>query len=203
MLKEGTISRIESYVKNGGNFVATYLSGIVDKDDLCFLGGFPGNELKDVFGIWVEETDSLPDGMKNIVEYNGKEYEAINFCDILHSKGADVLATYKQDFYSETPAVTENNYGKGKAYYTAFANNGDFFEDFSISLINEHNIKPDTDIKAEDGISIRKRGNTIFVMNFADTEKELVLDKEYKNVINGNTISGKVPLSVCGYLVLE
>ena len=203
MLKEGTISRIESYVKNGGNFVATYLSGIVDKDDLCFLGGFPGDELKDVFGIWVEETDSLPEGMKNVVEYNGKEYDAINFCDILHSKGADVLATYKQDFYSETPAVTENKYGKGKAYYTAFANKGDFFEDFSNVLINEHNIAPDTDIKAEEGISIRKRGNTIFVMNFADTEKEIVLDKEYKNVINGKNISGTVTIKVCEYLVIE
>ncbi len=203
MLKEGTISRIESYVKNGGNFVATYLSGIVDKDDLCFLGGFPGNELKDVFGIWVEETDSLPEDLKNVVEYSGKEYDAINFCDILHSKGANVLATYKEDFYSESPAVTENNYGKGKAYYTAFANKGDFFEDFSNALINKHNIAPDTDIKAEEGISIRKRGNTIFVMNFADTEKEIVLDKEYKDVVNGNTISGTVALKVCEYLVIE
>ena len=203
MLKEGTISRIESYVKNGGNFVATYLSGIVDKDDLCFLGGFPGNELKDVFGIWVEETDSLPEGMKNVVEYKGKEYDAINFCDILHSKGADVLATYKADFYSETPAVTENNYGKGKAYYTAFANKGDFFEDFSNALINERNIAPDTDIKAEEGISIRKRGNTIFITNFADTEKEIFLDKEYKDIINGKNISGTVTLKVCEYLVIE
>ena len=203
MLKEGTISRIESYVKNGGNFVATYLSGIVDKDDLCFLGGFPGNELKDVFGIWVEETDSLPEGMKNTVEYNGKEYDAINFCDLLHSKGAEILATYKADFYAETPAVTENNYGKGKAYYTAFANKGDFFEAFSNALINKHNIVPDTDIKAEEGISIRKRGNTIFVMNFADTEKEIVLDKEYINLITNEKISGKVTLSVCEYLVIE
>ena len=203
MLKEGTISRIESYVKNGGNFVATYLSGIVDKDDLCFLGGFPGNELKDVFGIWVEETDSLPEGMKNIVEYNGKEYDAINFCDILHSKGAEVLANYKADFYADTPAVTKNTYGKGNAYYTAFANKGDFFEEFSNALISEHNIAPDTEIKAEEGISIRKRGNTIFVMNFADTEKQIVLDKEYKDVINGNTICGAVALKVCEYLVLE
>ena len=203
MLKEGTVSRIESYVKNGGNFVATYLSGIVDKDDLCFLGGFPANELKEVFGIWVEETDSLPENMKNIVEYNGKEYDATNFCDILHSKGADVLAKYKADFYAGTPAVTENSYGKGKAYYTAFANKGDFFEEFSDYLINTHNIAPDTDIKAEEGISIRKRGNTVFVMNFADTEKDIVLDKEYKDIINDKTISGKVTLSVCGYLVLE
>ena len=203
MLKEGTISRIESYVKNGGNFVATYLSGIVDKDDLCFLGGFPGNELKDVFGIWVEETDSLPEGMKNIVEYNGKEYDAINFCDILHSKGAEILANYKADFYADTPAVTKNTYGKGNAYYTAFANKGDFFEEFSNALISEHNIAPDTEIKAEEGISIRKRGNTIFVMNFADTEKQIVLDKEYKDIINGNTICGTVALKVCEYLVLE
>ena len=203
MLKEGTISRIESYVKNGGNFVATYLSGVVDKDDLCFLGGFPGNELKDVFGIWVEETDSLPEGMKNTVEYNGKEYDAINFCDILHSRGAEVLATYKADFYSESPAITKNNYGNGKAYYTAFANNGDFFEDFSNALVNELNITPDTDIKAEEGISIRKRGNTIFVMNFADTEKEIVLDKEYKDVINGNIVNKTIKLKVCEYLVIE
>ncbi len=203
MLKAGTIERIESYVKNGGNFVATYLSGIVDKDDLCFLGGFPGNELKDVFGIWVEETDSLPDGMKNIVTYNSKEYDAINFCDILHSKGANVLATYKAVFYADSPAVTVNSYGKGKAYYSAFANTGEFFEDFCNTLINEHTIAPDTDIKAEDGISIRKRGNLVFVMNFADTEKKIVLDKEYKDVINVETISGTVTLEVCEYLVIE
>ena len=113
------------------------------------------------------------------------------------------MATYKADFYSETPAVTENNYGRGKAYYTAFANKGDFFEAFCDTLINEHNIAPDTDIKAEEGISIRKRGNTIFVMNFADTEKELVLDREYNDVINGKNISGKVTLNVCEYLVIE
>ena len=40
-------------------------------------------------------------------------------------------------------------------------------------------------------------------MNFADTEKEIVLDKEYKDIINGNTISGKVTLKVCEYLVIE
>ena len=114
-----------------------------------------------------------------------------------------MLGEYKHDFYEGMPAVTENAFGKGKAYYTAFANKGDFFEDFSNVLINEHNIKPDTDIKAEEGISIRKRGNLVFVMNFADTEKEIVLDKEYKDVINGNTISGTVALKVCEYLVRE
>ena len=203
MLKDGTLERIESYVKNGGNFVATYLSGIVDKDDLCYLGGFPGDKLKDVFGIWVEETDSLPEGMKNTVSFNGKEYDAINFCDILHANSAKILGEYKDDFYADSPAVTENTYGDGKAYYVAFANQGDFFDDFCSQLIEKHNIIADTNIKAESGISIRKRGNLIFVMNFADSEKTVKLDRAYKDIGNDKVINGEVKLPVCGYLVLE
>ena len=203
MLKDGTLERIESYVKNGGNFVATYLSGIVDKDDLCYLGGFPGDKLKDVFGIWVEETDSLPEGMKNTVSFNGNEYDAINFCDILHANSAKILGEYKDDFYADSPAVTENTYGDGKAYYVAFANQGDFFDDFCSQLIEKHNIIADTNIKAESGISIRKRGNLIFVMNFADSEKTVKLDRAYKDIGNDKVINGEVKLPVCGYLVLE
>ena len=203
MLKDGTLERIESYVKNGGNFVATYLSGIVDKDDLCYLGGFPGDKLKDVFGIWVEETDSLPEGMKNTVSFNGKEYDAINFCDILHANSAKILGEYKDDFYADSPAVTENTYGDGKAYYVAFANQGDFFDDFCSQLIEKHNIIADTNIKAESGISIRKRGKLIFVMNFADSEKTVKLDRAYKDIGNDKVINGEVKLPVCGYLVLE
>lgn len=203
MLKDGTKERIESYVKNGGNFVAGYLSGIVDKDDLCFLGGFPADNLKNVFGIWVEETDSLPDGMKNVVEFNGKEYDAINFCDILHTSSAEILAEYKEDFYKNMPAVTKNRYGDGTAYYCAFANSGDFFHDFAKELISTINIAPDTGIATEKGISVRKRGDVIFVMNFADNKKQVTLDKEYIDVLTGKAINGTLTLNKCEYLILK
>jgi len=203
MLKEGTKERIESYVKNGGNFVAGYLSGIVDKDDLCFLGGFPADNLKDVFGIWVEETDSLPDGMKNVVEFNGKKYDAINFCDILHASSAEILAEYKEDFYKNMPAVTKNRYGDGIAYYCTFANSGDFFYDFVKELVSTNNIAPDTGIVTENGVSVRKRGDMIFVMNFTDGEQKVTLDKTYKNVLTGEEISGLTTLNKCEYLILE
>lgn len=203
MLKDGTKERIESYVKNGGSFVAGYLSGIVDKDDLCFLGGFPADNLKNVFGIWVEETDSLPDGMKNVVEFNGKEYDAINFCDILHANSAEILAEYKEDFYKNMPAVTKNRYGDGTAYYCAFANSGDFFHDFAKELISTINIAPDTGIATEKGISVRKRGDVIFVMNFADNEKQVTLDKEYTDILTGKAINGTLTLNKCEYLILK
>lgn len=203
MLKDGTIERIEAYVKNGGSFVTTYLSCLVDKDDLCYLGGFPANELKDVFGIWCEETDSLPEGMKNSAVYNGKSYDVVKVCDLLHSNGATVLGEYEKDFYKSTPAVTENSYGNGKAYYIAFRNDGNFAYEFAKKLIADAGVTPDTAIEAGEGVTVRKRGKLIFAMNFADGESEINLDKEYLNVVSGETVSGKIKLPVCGYVILK
>lgn len=203
MLKEGTVDRIEKYVADGGNFVATYLSGLVDSDDMCYLGGWPAGKLKDVFGIWHEETDSLPEGMKNSVAYAGKEYDVVHVCDIIHANEAETLGTYGKDFYAGMPAVTVNNYGKGNAYYVAFRNDDCFADDFCQKLIEDINIAPDAKIKTAENVTIRKRGNCIFVMNFTDGEAQVELDSTYINIITGEEMSGTVTLGVCGYLVLK
>ena len=39
--------------------MGTYASGYVDENQLCYLGGFPGGVLKDVYGIISEEIDTL------------------------------------------------------------------------------------------------------------------------------------------------
>src|SRR5690606_12853126 len=54
MVRPGVAERISRFVADGGTFVATYWSGIVDEHDRCFLGGFPG-PLRKVLGIWAEE----------------------------------------------------------------------------------------------------------------------------------------------------
>ena len=48
---------------------------------------------------------------------DGKEYETNLMCDLIHPNDAKVLATYADEFYAGTAAVTENNYGKGRAWY--------------------------------------------------------------------------------------
>jgi len=203
MLKDGTEERIEEYVRNGGNFVSTYLLGLVDSDDRCMLGGFPAGKLKEVFGIWCEETDSLPEDMPGKAEFGGKTYEINHICDIIHAKGAEILGEYKSDFYSGLPCVTKNIFGKGKAYYAAFRNDGDFADDFCKMLVCTNPIAPDANIAHDDGVFLRKRGENIFVMNFADNEKEIVLDKEYTNIITNEPACGKITLPVCGYVILK
>ena len=117
MVRPKVAERINEFVKKGGTFVTTYWSGIVDENDLCFLGGFPG-PLREVTGIWSEEIDSLYDNETNQVEFiaNNKEnlkgtYEVKDYCDLIHAETAEVLAVYKKDFYADMPAVTVNKYG--------------------------------------------------------------------------------------------
>src|SRR5699024_1389518 len=41
MVKDGYAKKLEEFVKNGGTFVTTYFSGIVDENDIVTLGGYP------------------------------------------------------------------------------------------------------------------------------------------------------------------
>ena len=74
MVRPNVAERITEFVKKGGTFVTTYFSGIVDENDLCFLGGFPG-PLREVTGIWAEEIDSLYDDEVNNIEFKANNVE--------------------------------------------------------------------------------------------------------------------------------
>lgn len=203
LFKNGTGKRLDEYVNNGGKLVMTYLTGVVDKDDLCYLGGLPGDGMDKVLGIWAEETDSLPDDKLTEVEYNGKTYSVDKICDIIHTKGASVLGTYKNRFYAGTPSVTENIYGKGTSYYVAFRNDGNFADDFCGELIKKYGIESESKIKSENGVFVRRRGELIFVMNFSDENKEVKLDREYVDVVSGEKASKSIRICAKNYLILK
>lgn len=203
MLKADTESKIKTFVENGGHFVMTYLSGVVDTDDLCYLGGFPANELKNVFGIWCEETDALLENAPGRASFNGKEYEVNHVCDIIHAQGAKVLGKYESDFYEGTPSVTVNDYGKGKAYYAAFRNDFNFVDDFCNEIITELVLKSDADFEIPDGVAVRKRGDYTFIINFSEEDRTVTPAGEYENIVSGKTEIGEINLPIRGYAVIR
>ena len=173
--------KIESFVKKGGTFVTTYWSGIVDENDLCHLGGFPG-PLKNVLGIWSEEIDALYDDEINVVipkEGNkiglNKEYKAQLLCDLIHPETAEVLAEYSQDFYKGRPAVTVNAFGEGKGYYIAFRSDEQFLQDFYSSIIGDLHIQPNISAVLPEGVTAQLRSDGekqyVFIMNFTIVKK--------------------------------
>jgi len=73
MTKPGVDERIREFVKAGGTFVTTCFSGYVDESDRVITGGYPGR-LRDILGVWVEESDALPEHKSNRFICENQEY---------------------------------------------------------------------------------------------------------------------------------
>lgn len=120
MLQPGTAENLKRFVERGGQLLATYFTGYVDTEQLCYLGGFPGDGLSELFGIVSEEIDTYYPSDRNHIRFeDGKVWEVTDYAEILRVKDAQVLAKYTEDFYADTAALTCKEYGKGKAYYMA------------------------------------------------------------------------------------
>lgn len=195
MVTDALIEKIERFVREGGIFVTTYMAGMVDENDLCRLGGFPGGKLKEVFGIWNEEIDSLYPQDTNLVRIGEKEYTAVDYCEIIHAEGAQVLGTYEKDFYAGCPALCCNSYGKGKAYYIAFRDKGEMLDDLYDGIIREAGIKRSLDGTLGEGVVSHSRtdGETdfVFVGNYRASGSYFETNKEYTDMESGEKVLGR------------
>ncbi|WP_062047613.1 beta-galactosidase [Bacillus sp. JCM 19034] len=199
MIKDGVGERIEHFVKEGGIFVSTYWSGIVNENDLTFLTGFPG-PLRQVLGIWSEEIDGLHDEQTNGVRFKGGnklgldgEFTAYELCDLIHLEGAESLAYYTEDFYQHRPAVTVNTYGKGKAYYIASRNKEPFNKEFFSKLVELAEVRKEASTQVPKGVSLSRRTDGVhdylFLMNFTNKEQQVgVRDGQYENLLTNEHI---------------
>lgn len=152
-----TITNLKHYVENGGICYATYMLGMVDESDLCYLGGYPANELKEVFGIWNEEIDTLYPNERVKISYEGITCEGKDYSELIHANNASVLATYESEFYVGMPALTVNEYGKGKAYYQTFRDTGMFWEASLTKILSEIGIEPTLPEETLEGVTAHKR----------------------------------------------
>lgn len=120
LIRDGLAERLTAFVQNGGQLLATYLTGYVDQNTLCFLGGFPGNGLSKVFGIVSEEIDTLFPSDRNVVLFSDNRKGIVcDYAEVLRVSTAETLGIYTEDYYRGTAAVTQNRFGEGYAYYIA------------------------------------------------------------------------------------
>lgn len=208
MMKPGVTEKIERFVADGGTFVTTYFSGVVNENDLCYLGGTPCGRLKEVFGIWAEEIDTLYPEESNSVMFNGKKYTAKHFCELIHASTAQVLGQYGSDFYQGMPAVTKNTYGKGAAYYIAFCDDGAFTKDFYSGLAEDLKLGRALKTKLPCGVTAHTRcggeQTYLFIENYNAEPVSVELDgEEYLDLMNGNRIFNTVELDGYGVKILK
>lgn len=194
MMRDETADKIEKYVRDGGIALATYTLGQANENDLVHLGGFPVGALKEVFGIWAEELDTLYPDARNTLTYCGREYTARDYCEVIHAQGAEVIAEYSSDFYSGMPAATVNNYGNGRAYYVAFRDGDGSFTDALISsILREADITCPIDVEKVEGVTVHTRecedAVYCFVECYSQGGAEVQLGGEYYSMLEDRTVS--------------
>ena len=206
-VSEELSDKLKKFVKSGGTLLFTYISAMVNENDLCYLGGFPGAKLGELFGIWNEEIDTLYPNDRNTVNYENTEYSAIDYCELIHTHTAVTLAAYSQDFYSGMPALTVNEYGKGKAYYQAFRDDGTFADMLVSRLLKECGISGALDGKLPEGVTAHSRSdgeNTyVFVQNFSDNEKKIETKSEWINAESKEKVTENIVVKPLQTLILK
>ncbi|WP_199614194.1 beta-galactosidase [Paenibacillus alkalitolerans] len=211
MVKPGYAQKIEEFVRNGGTFVTTFFSGIVNENDLVTVGGYPG-ELRKVLGIWAEEIDALfPDQKNQVVmkqplgSLNGS-YECGLLCDLIHLEGAEPVAEYGSDFYKGMPAVTVNRFGQGQAWYVATSPDAEFLGGFLANLCESKGVKPL--LNAPAGLEVSRRtkdGNSmLFLLNHNPEAVTVELDgSRYTDLLTGKSVSGSASVPGRGVVILS
>ena len=173
MLRPGASDNLKAFVKRGGQLLATYLTGYVDDNTLCYLGGFPGDGLSELFGVISEEIDTYYDSDENSATFtDGHKAIIHDYAEILRVSDTDILAKYDKDFYAGTPAITCKNFGKGKAYYVGARIDMDSMSGLFKTMLKETNT---TYLTLPAGIEYHKRedesGKAIeFYLNVTENE---------------------------------
>ena len=206
MVKEGMKEALESFVKNGGILITTYMSGIVDQSDNVHLGGYPG-PLRDMAGVWVEEIDALAPEQVNEVKFADGTTASCNLlCDLLHLEGAEALATYQKDFYADMPAVTRNTFGKGATYYVGTQMDDAGLAKILDQAVNEVNVRAVIPEVTGLEVTCRTSDDTryYYVMNFKDEDQVLPDSLSGKtDLISGEVIPAGTVLKKWDVLILQ
>ena len=194
--------KIKKFTENGGIFITTYFSGIVNKDDQVYLGGYPG-AFRDLLGLWVEEVDALSPEINNQIILNKdlklreKQYKCNLIFEIIHTTHAKSLATYGKEYYKDSTCITRNKYGKGEAWYIGTQPESIFLNDFIGYLKEEFFLKSNFSNKSNIEITCREdeKNFIYFIMNHGDKIEKISLDnKEYFSLLNNIKIRKKVIL---------
>lgn len=207
MTRAGIADKMKEYVSNGGTLVLTYWTGIVNENDLCYLGGMPGEMMK-LAGLRSEEIDALYDGEHNgvVMEQDNSLsmsgcYTSSELMDQIIPSTAETLGRYTDDFYAGNPCLTVNHYGKGKVYYIASKNDEKFLDDFYTAVRKECGIAEEFEGKLLSGVTvgIREDGeHRYFVLQNYGDDAAIESENTYYDLQTDETVCDRFMLEKNG-----
>jgi beta-galactosidase len=194
-----TVENLKAYVAGGGTALVTYFSGIVDENDHIRLGGYPG-AFRDLLGVRVEEFFPLAPGQTVRLD-DGTTADL--WTEWLHLRGAQAIASYTDGPLPGIPAVTENTYGEGTAFYVATRLDDTGIAAVVSRCLQRAGVRPVVD--AVPGVEVVRRQQDerswLFVLNH--TEQPVEVPATGRELIGDADCSGSVVVPAGGVAVVR
>ena len=209
LLSAGEADNLKLYVQNGGTLIGTFNTGLVDEHSIVPDSGFPHN-LTDLFGLEVQEFDTLPPSEENHLTFKGvfptsHLHPAKLWCDLIEPKGCQILAIYSKDFYAGRPALTMNTFGLGKAIYIGTQSHQHFYHDLVMWLRNMGGLHPILKVPENIEVSMREKegARVYFLLNHQNSPVRVQFYKPMHDFLTGDNIVGNYDLPPHGVLVID
>jgi beta-galactosidase len=189
---------VRNYVAKGGTVIMTGYSAKVDETAKWFDTPLPGR-LTDVFGLRTNEFYRAEQPLQ--VTFNSQTLTGSDsYYEVLEPSTATTLATFANT-PQKSPAITVNNFGKGRAIYLATAPQTEFLGPLIRSLYPSLGIKPGP--VTPDGVSARAvQGRTLYV-NSKNSPVTVTFDGTKTGVLTHKSYTGKVDLPAFGVELLQ
>lgn len=200
------LAKINQYVKNGGNVLFTFKDGVTNEHVKVRTEQQPGI-ISEAIGAHYEM----------FVDPNGEQldnsdglFKDINpaisdWAELLVSDGATVLASYN-NHWKEYAAITENNYGKGMAWYLGCWANEEVVDRLTSYIISKLNLQNtyNTQFPLIVKSASQEDGHMIdFIFNYSDCEQSLTLPFAGKELIDDQLVKEQLTIPAWGVKILE
>jgi beta-galactosidase len=206
ILTEETAKLLKAYVEQGGVLIMGARTGYKDQYGRCPMQPMPGYAA-DICGVKVVDYTHLgPNDDEQYAIWDNEEIETPVFNDILEAlEGANVLATFKGNYYDGAPALVANKVGKGTAYYYGAGFSAKTAEVFLRKLGFASPYSNMIDLPKEAELAVRTKDNQqyLFVLNYMAYDIEIHIKQPMMELLSSNTVDGKTKLEKYGVMVLK
>jgi beta-galactosidase len=200
---EGLAEALDRYARGGGHLVVTFFSGIADRDDHVFPGGYPG-AYRDLLGVRVEEFGPVLAGTDLTLDTGA--HASLWSENMRVADDVEVLARFADGPFPGVPAITRRSVGTGSASYVATLLDADALEAFVGSVAEYAGVRSRLDPAVHGRVEMVSRESEThtytFLFNHA-REELTVTGLSGTDLLSGSDGAGGVVLGANGVALLR
>ena len=205
LMEQAALENLVTFVRNGG--VAVVSTGTAVKDHFANLhpSGMP-QELAEMLGIAWHELVIIPEDRSQYVSFpTHGTYAARCWADRVSATNARVLGSFTDYWYRHSPAVTQNRFAGGQAYFVGTLTEDSFYDALLARIVSETGVR--RLLNGHPGIEVVSRVNQehefLFVMNRTNKDEAVACPADARVIVGASSTGGVLRLEPYGVSVIR